>query len=334
VVLQEIFGVNTHIREVAQGYADAGYLAVAPATFHRVQAGVELGYTGEDMQAGIALKAAVEALPAPGVLADIEAAVDHAARTSGGKVGVAGYCWGGLLAWRTACLVSGVAAAAAYYGGGVTTEAEAARQPRCPVMAHFGEKDHWIPMESVRAFGQEDEITSKHEHSSAMVNTTPSFMQLHPIPSMVFYGAGVCVCCFFLMPVSHSHRVFLCDYRIRLVPWLCATSRSVAIRLVSLLHLDRHSCPLHPLTELKRAVRKGERPLREQPVRSRLHALASHAHALEEVKLHQELYEDHEQWTLMFIPVTLRNASTCLAHVLSEGVAAKYSDMNSLIQTD
>ena len=70
VVLQEIFGVNTHIREVAQGYADAGYLAVAPATFHRVKAGVELGYTGEDMQAGIALKAAVEALPAPGVLAD------------------------------------------------------------------------------------------------------------------------------------------------------------------------------------------------------------------------------------------------------------------------
>lgn len=154
VVLQEIFGVNTHIREVAQGYADAGYLAVAPATFHRVKAGVELGYTGEDMQAGIALKAAVEALPAPGVLADIQAAVNHAARASGGKVGVVGYCWGGLLAWRTACLVEGVAASAPYYGGGVTTEAEAARQPRCPVMAHFGEKDHWIPMDAVRAFEQ------------------------------------------------------------------------------------------------------------------------------------------------------------------------------------
>ncbi len=152
VVLQEIFGVNRHIREVADGYAAAGYLAVAPSTFHRVQAGVELGYEAADMQAGIALKAAVEALPAPGVLADIEAAVRHAAQAGGGKVGVVGYCWGGLLTWRTACLVDGVAAAAPYYGGGVTSEAEAARKPRCPVLAHFGERDHWIPMDSVRAF--------------------------------------------------------------------------------------------------------------------------------------------------------------------------------------
>jgi carboxymethylenebutenolidase len=152
VVLQEIFGVNRHIREVADGYAAAGYLAVAPSTFHRVKAGVELGYEAADMQAGIALKAAVEALPAPGVLADIQTAVNHAAQASGGQVGVVGYCWGGLLAWRTACLVEGVAASAPYYGGGVTTEAEAARTPRCPVLAHFGERDHWIPMDSVRAF--------------------------------------------------------------------------------------------------------------------------------------------------------------------------------------
>jgi carboxymethylenebutenolidase len=152
VVLQEIFGVNRHIREVADGYAAAGYLAVAPSTFHRVKAGVELGYEAADMQAGIALKAAVEALPAPGVLADIQAAVNHAAQASGGKVGVVGYCWGGLLAWRTACLVEGVAASAPYYGGGVTSEGEAARTPRCPVLAHFGERDHWIPMDSVRAF--------------------------------------------------------------------------------------------------------------------------------------------------------------------------------------
>src|SRR3954471_3798608 len=71
VVLQEIFGVNSHIRQVADGYAAAGYLAVAPATFHRVQQGVELGYTPEDITAGAALKARVEALPAPGVLQDI-----------------------------------------------------------------------------------------------------------------------------------------------------------------------------------------------------------------------------------------------------------------------
>jgi carboxymethylenebutenolidase len=150
VVLQEIFGVNAHIRAVADGYAAAGYLAVAPATFHRVKPGVELGYAPDDMSAGMALKATVEALPAPGVLQDIQAAIHHAA--GAGKVGVVGYCWGGLLTWRTACLLKGVSAAVPYYGGGVTTEAEIARTPKCPVLAHFGEKDHWIPLEGVEAF--------------------------------------------------------------------------------------------------------------------------------------------------------------------------------------
>lgn len=150
VVLQEIFGVNSHIRSVADGYAADGYLAVAPATFHRVKPEVELGYTPEDMGAGMALKTAVEALPVPGVLRDIEAAVAYAARA--GKVGIVGYCWGGLLTWRSACAVPGLSAAVAYYGGGVTSPAEAARQPRCPTVAHFGERDHWIPLETVEAF--------------------------------------------------------------------------------------------------------------------------------------------------------------------------------------
>ncbi len=97
VVLQEIFGVNSHIRAVADGYAAQGYLALAPATFQRVKPGVELGYTDADMQAGFALKLAVDALPALGVLADIQATIDEAARRSGGKVGIVGYCWGGLL---------------------------------------------------------------------------------------------------------------------------------------------------------------------------------------------------------------------------------------------
>ena len=89
VVVQEIFGVNAHIRAVADGYAAAGYLALAPDAFHRVQAGVELGYTPEDIQAGIALKAKVEALPAPGVMPDLQAAVDHAATggVKGARVG-------------------------------------------------------------------------------------------------------------------------------------------------------------------------------------------------------------------------------------------------------
>jgi carboxymethylenebutenolidase len=154
VVLQEIFGVNSHIREVADGYAAEGYLAVAPATFQRVQPGVELGYSEADMGVGFGYKTAVEALPEPGVLQDIQAAIDHAAAASGGKVGIVGYCWGGLLTWRAACTLRGLVAAVPYYGGGVTTEAEIARQPQVPVLAHFAEEDKWIPMPSVHDFKQ------------------------------------------------------------------------------------------------------------------------------------------------------------------------------------
>ena len=152
VILQEIFGVNSHIREVADRFAAEGYLAVAPATFDRVKRGVELGYTDADMTAGFELKTAVDALPGAGVLLDIQAAIDHAAQTSGGKVGIIGFCWGGLLTWKAACLLRGLSAAVPYYGGGITSESEIARQPQCPVMAHFGDQDHWIPMEGIEAF--------------------------------------------------------------------------------------------------------------------------------------------------------------------------------------
>ena len=152
VVLQEIFGVNSHIRAVADGYAQEGYLAVAPSTFHRVKTGVELGYGQDDMAAGMALKSAVEALPAPGVMPDIQAAIDHAAQA--GKVGIVGFCWGGLLTWRAACTLQGLSAAAPYYGGGMTTPDELARRPKVPVLAHFGERDHWIPLNSVQAFAK------------------------------------------------------------------------------------------------------------------------------------------------------------------------------------
>ncbi|MGV3494995.1 MAG: dienelactone hydrolase family protein [Ramlibacter sp.] len=150
VVIQEIFGVNSHIRSVADLYAAQGYLAVAPAIFHRVRPDVDLGYAPEDMQAGMALKAATEALPAPGVMQDIAAAIRHAAQA--GKVGMVGFCYGGLLTWRAACELDGLAAAVPYYGGGTTTPAEIARKPRCPVLAHYGERDKHIPLESVEAF--------------------------------------------------------------------------------------------------------------------------------------------------------------------------------------
>lgn len=152
VVIQEIFGLNSHIRQVADGYAAQGYVAVAPAAFHRVKPGVELGYSDADMGEGFGYKTAVEALALPGVMQDIQAAVDHAAQVSGGKVGIVGFCWGGLLTWRAACTLTGLSAAVPYYGGGVTTEAEAARQTKVPVLAHFAEEDKWIPMDSVETF--------------------------------------------------------------------------------------------------------------------------------------------------------------------------------------
>ena len=154
VVVQEIFGVNSHIRSIADRVAAGGYLAIAPSTFARVKPNVELGYTEADMGAGFALKTAVEELPEPGVLLDIQTCIDEAAKRSGGKVGITGFCWGGMLAWRAACGLKGLSAAVPYYGGGMTTPAEIARQPQCPVMAHFGERDHWISLDSVKAFEQ------------------------------------------------------------------------------------------------------------------------------------------------------------------------------------
>ena len=159
VVLQEIFGVNDHIRAVTERYAAEGYLAVAPATFARVQPDVELGYTDADMATGMTLKTRVENRPGAGVLSDIQTAIEYAALEAGGsvaaaKVGIVGFCWGGLLAWRAACELRGLAAAVCYYGGGMTNEAESARKPGCPVLAHFGKRDHFISESSVHTFAK------------------------------------------------------------------------------------------------------------------------------------------------------------------------------------
>lgn len=166
VVLQEIFGVNSHIRAVADRFAAQGYLAVAPATFERVKPGVELGYTDEDMQTGFGYKTAVDGLPGAGVMPDIQAAIDHAAQESGGKVGIVGFCWGGLLTWRAACTLKGLSAAVPYYGGGITSDEEIARKPQCPVMAHFGDQDHWIPMEGIEAFKKAHPEVEVHVYSA------------------------------------------------------------------------------------------------------------------------------------------------------------------------
>ncbi|MDE0062104.1 MAG: dienelactone hydrolase family protein [Gammaproteobacteria bacterium] len=143
VVIQEVFGVNGHIREVADGYAGEGYAVVAPQIFDRVEPDVELGYTEADMGRGIEL--AFQELQMQNTLADLQAAINQASQH--GKVGVVGYCFGGLLTWLSACELDGVAAASCYYGGGIA--GEAGRTPGCPVIMHFGELDAHIPMSDV-----------------------------------------------------------------------------------------------------------------------------------------------------------------------------------------
>jgi len=143
VVIQEIFGVNSHIRNVAEGYAAAGYAAIAPQIFDRFERNVELGYEAQDMTRGVEI--ARGKLKMEQTLQDLQAAVDDAKRF--GKVGVVGYCFGGLLAWLAACELTGVSAVVSYYGGGVAGQLD--RKPRCPVMMHFGDKDAHIPLSDV-----------------------------------------------------------------------------------------------------------------------------------------------------------------------------------------
>ena len=141
VVVQEIFGVNHHIRTIADRFAAAGYLCIAPALFDRVRPGIELGYTAEDVAQGRDLRAEV---PEAGTMADIEAA---ALALGGRKLGIVGYCWGGSIAWFGATRTRHFKAASGWYGGiiaGTRTET-----PHCPVQLHFGELDAGIPLSDV-----------------------------------------------------------------------------------------------------------------------------------------------------------------------------------------
>jgi carboxymethylenebutenolidase len=142
VIVQEIFGVNSHIRAVCDDYAREGYVAVAPALFDRVERGVELGYQEGDVAAGRAIREKVSLEQA---LADVEAAAKEVAGV--GKIGVVGYCWGGTVAWVAATRSRTFAAAVSYYGGGVPDLAE--ERPNCPALLHFGEQDHAIPLAGV-----------------------------------------------------------------------------------------------------------------------------------------------------------------------------------------
>lgn len=139
VVIQEIFGVNAHIRSVADEFAEDGFLAVAPALFDRIRPGIELGYEGRDMQTAMSL---VPKINIDNAVADTAATIDFAVHDSGKKVGVIGYCFGGSVAWLAATRLH-PSAAVGYYGGQIGKLA--AEMPSCPVMLHFGRQDAHIP---------------------------------------------------------------------------------------------------------------------------------------------------------------------------------------------
>jgi carboxymethylenebutenolidase len=147
VVVQEIFGVNAHIRRVAEDYAGLGYVALAPALFDRVRPGIELGYDEAGITEGRSLRGRI----GPEVpLADLQATIDEAVKF--GKAGIVGYCWGGSLAFLAAMRLDGLACAVGYYGAQIAAHAE--ETTRVPVILHFGEADASIPpadIEKIRA---------------------------------------------------------------------------------------------------------------------------------------------------------------------------------------
>ena len=162
VVVQEIFGVNQHIRKVTDSFAADGYVAIAPALFDRVERGYESGYSPQDIERGRATRGK---LSTDHAIMDVKATVKELQK-AGFKVGVVGYCFGGTIAWLAATRIDGVSAAVGYYGGGVADAAE--EKPKAPVMLHFGETDASIPKEAYE-----------------------KVMRLHPtVPTYIYAGAG------------------------------------------------------------------------------------------------------------------------------------------------
>ncbi len=145
VVIQEIFGVNAHIRAVTDRFAVDDYLAIAPAVFDHVQPGFDVGYDAELRAQGIEIVGKIDREQA---MRDVAAAIDVA--KEGGKVGIVGYCFGGSIAWAAACTLPDLSAAVGYYGGQILAMKD--MQPRVPTMLHFGEKDEHIPIAGVREF--------------------------------------------------------------------------------------------------------------------------------------------------------------------------------------
>ena len=148
VLIQEIFGLTDHIRELCDGFAEEGYEVIAPSLFDRQQRGFEAAYDADGVAKG---RAYSEAAPWDLVAGDLQAAIDALAP----PVFAVGFCWGGAAAWLAACRCEGLAAAACYYGRRIPELI--AERPRCPTILHFGRRDATIPMAVV------EQIAAAHE---------------------------------------------------------------------------------------------------------------------------------------------------------------------------
>ena len=145
VLIQEIFGVNAHIREVCEGYAQDGYEVLSPALYDREAPGFETGYSPEDIQK--AVKIARGEHPFELSIKDTLVCIDALKAKGNGKVFITGYCYGGTVTWAAACRSANLAAASGYYGGQIALMNDL--EPKCPTMLHFGETDHGIPLSDV-----------------------------------------------------------------------------------------------------------------------------------------------------------------------------------------
>ncbi len=159
VVAQEIFGVNSHIRNVCDRLADAGYVATAPALFDRFVRDFESGYTPDEVAHA---RTHISKIDWDKMLLDIQAAADDVRST--GPVGVIGFCMGGSIAYLSAVRLSGLSAAVAFYGGQIVRFAD--EKPKCPVQMHFGEQDASIPMSDVEIIKQKRPDAEIHVYSA------------------------------------------------------------------------------------------------------------------------------------------------------------------------
>ena len=188
VVLQEIFGVNRHMRSVSEHLAQFGYRVLCPALYDRAERDVELGYTAEDVRRGLEIRSKI---PIEGTIADLAAA---AAAFGDKPVGVIGYCWGGSLAWLSAGSIPRFKAAISWYGGEIFKTRD--MKLGCPAQLHFGEADAGIPMENVQAIKaaqpQVDVFTYPGAEHGFGCEERPSFSpkdnELAELRSMAFFA--------------------------------------------------------------------------------------------------------------------------------------------------